>query len=189
MVDHDLGTAPCAVGTWCTLVNCKFSRLGKVKNIVESARERDWVVGTGGLSAKSSGHGTIIYAMKVTEVLTLTGYYNRKEFSRRADFPQSAPQDDPLRNYQRMALISDQFVYFGRMAVPVSSEVLAAGEAAGKPLEKRGPKYRCSFPPEFVKEFEKWYLQLPKKGIVGWPCGKPEEKCSNPCSEPAQKKP
>lgn len=72
VVDHDDGVAPCAEGSYCTLVHCKFSGDRGRRNVVELAEQGDWVVGTGGKGQRSSGNtSTIIYAMEVTEKMTL----------------------------------------------------------------------------------------------------------------------
>ncbi len=178
VVEHDLGNAPCAKGRWCTLANCKFSRSGKAKNVVESARVGDWIVGTGGRSAVSSGHGTIIYAMKVVEVVPLENYYGRMEFKGRADWRTVSEGDPGLK--RRMALISYEFVYFGNKAVPIPPQWLQPGHR----LEKRGPRHRI-FRGGFVEEFIAWYSQLKRKGVIGRPCGKNDSECQNACSKSA----
>ena len=48
------------------LAHCKFSQSGR-RNLVEMAEIGDWIVGTGGKSASSAGHGRLIYAMRVTD--------------------------------------------------------------------------------------------------------------------------
>jgi hypothetical protein len=83
IVDHDTGKAPNPFGGFCTLVCCKFSNHRKWKNIVELAEKGDWIVGLGGKSKKSSGHGTIIYAMLVTEKIPLAEYCRLSRFRNR----------------------------------------------------------------------------------------------------------
>jgi hypothetical protein len=72
VVDHDLGYAPDPFGGYCSLVQCKFSKTGKRKNIVELAEVSDWILGTGGKGPNTAGNGRIIYIMRVDEKLTLS---------------------------------------------------------------------------------------------------------------------
>src|SRR6266566_24848 len=80
VVDHDLGYAPNPFGGFCTLAKCKYgtvrSRNGSIRrNIVELAEEGDWIAGTGGVDlSKSAGHGKLIYAMRVDEIISLAEY-------------------------------------------------------------------------------------------------------------------
>jgi hypothetical protein len=85
VVEHDLGFSPNPFGGYCTLAHCKFRRSPRRRNVVELATKGDWVVGTGGASQKSSGHRTLIYAMKVTDKLTLQQYFSDERFRGRAD--------------------------------------------------------------------------------------------------------
>jgi hypothetical protein len=81
VVEHDEGRSPNPYGRYCTLCHCKFSSTGKKPNVVELASKGDWVVGTGGANLrKSSGHGTIVYAMKVTDKLPLREYLSAGKF-------------------------------------------------------------------------------------------------------------
>ncbi len=44
-------------------------------NIVELAQVGDWIAGTAGKIKQSAGHGKLIYAMKVTERISLREYF------------------------------------------------------------------------------------------------------------------
>lgn len=79
LVEHDLGLAPNPFGQYCTLAVCK-------PEIRKSSKLSlgDWVVGTG---SKSLEHTTgrkltdkLIYAMKVTEKVTLEQYWEDPRF-------------------------------------------------------------------------------------------------------------
>src|ERR1019366_9436697 len=79
VVDHDLGYAPNPFGGFCTLAKCKYGtvkcRNGSYRrNIVELAEEGDWIAGTGGASSQSAGHGKLICAMRVDEIISLAEY-------------------------------------------------------------------------------------------------------------------
>ena len=81
VVEHDAGYAPNPYFGFCTLCRCKFQKPGVGrKNIVELAEEGDWVIGTGGASKRSAGHGKLIYAMLVTEKLTREEYFSDSRF-------------------------------------------------------------------------------------------------------------
>ena len=62
IVDHDDGKEPNPYFGTCTLCRCKFSKslertrgIKGTKNIVELAKEGDWVIGTGGEGKRSTG--------------------------------------------------------------------------------------------------------------------------------------
>ena len=178
VVEHDEGCAPNPFGRYCTLAHCKFSGTGKKPNVVELANEGDWIVGTGGANLrKSSGHGTIVYAMKVTDKLSLNDYLRACKFRGRADC-----HDGP-RSSKRFALISEDFYYFGRMAKPIPSRFNEPHR-----LEKRGPGFRSDFDEAFVARFETWLRNKFRRGVHGAACrptsaSATPKKCQrNPCS-------
>ena len=118
----------------------------------------DWIVGTGGVKQDfSAGHGKIIYVMRVTEKLSLPEY--RRLYANRRD---STPGD--VSKKDRFALLSKDFYYFGRNAVPIPERFLRAH------LEKRGPRYRCDFDESFIRDFEDWLAKTYKRGVHGPPC-------------------
>jgi len=67
VVARDYGFAPNPFGGYCTLATCK-------PEVRESASVGDWVVGTG--SVALGNQGRLIYAMRVTEKLTFSEYWN-----------------------------------------------------------------------------------------------------------------
>jgi len=79
VVDHDLGLAPNPFGQYCTLAVCK-------PNIRKSAKLNigDWVIGTGSRAlenvAKRSYINYLIYAMEVTEVISMDCYWRDQRF-------------------------------------------------------------------------------------------------------------
>ncbi len=84
VVEHDYGLSPNPTRGFCTLAFCKFSEGGDRRNVVEMAEVGDWVVGTGGKSRLSAGHGKLVYAMLVTEKMTLQDYFRDPRFKDRA---------------------------------------------------------------------------------------------------------
>src|SRR5271157_3245995 len=79
VVDHDYGFATNPFHNYCTLVHCKFSKNAK-RNLIEMAKEyydsnyEVWIVGNGGKRMESSGNGTIIYLMKINDVIPIKEY-------------------------------------------------------------------------------------------------------------------
>ncbi len=163
VVQHDVGFAPCAVGRYCTLAVCKFSKSSR-PNVVELAEPGDWIVGTGGRDKKSAGRGRLVYAMKVTEKLPLESYVRDRRFRRRADAWLALEHEIAP---ERCALVSTEFWYFGRNAPPIEG---IAWQHLDHPLEKRGPGFRRKFRPEFVEEFAAKLRENFEKGIHGEPC-------------------
>jgi len=126
------------------------------------AKEGDWVVGTGGKSHRSAGNGKLIYAMRVTTTIPLSRYLTSPKYSRRADrFPEI-----PYRQ-SRVALISEEFWYFGRNAINIA---LVPNRHLTDGLEKRGPNYRADFSPAFIDDFANWIRETYRQGIHGEPC-------------------
>jgi hypothetical protein len=161
VVDHDEGYSPNPVGGICTLAHCKFSQSGR-SNLVEMAEIGDWILGTGGKSARSAGHGRLIYAMRVTEKIPLRTYLTARQYAGRADQYPPAGGDQ-----NRFALLSDDFYYFGSNAIAVER---IPTRQLDHPLEKRGPRHRRDFTEAFIADFEQWIRREFSVGIHGEPC-------------------
>jgi hypothetical protein len=169
VVEHDYGLSPNPDVGFCTLAFCKFSEDGIRRNIVEMAKVDDWIIGTGGKSEWSAGHGKLIYAMLVTEKMTLQDYFRDPRFKRRA-----GNEMHLAGSSDRFALISDHFFYFGTNAPSFDQRHL------DYPIEKRGPAYRStSFTKEFIADFVEWLEANYTPGIHGDPCAEcdQEETC------------
>jgi hypothetical protein len=168
VVQHDLGYAPNPFHGYCTLAHCKFGR--KRKNIVDLADRKDWVVGTGGADLRvSSGHGRLVYAMKISDILNLKQYFKDCRFRQKKIKSSLNPSPDNLQrdrdNAVRRVLIAKEFYYFGRQAVKIPERFLI------HPLEKRGPGFRYrNFDAAFIAAFERW-IRAKKRGVNGLPCG------------------
>ncbi len=174
VVDHDTGFAPNPYHGYCTLAQCKFSKNGRRRNIIELAKKGDWIVGTGGRSKRSAGHGRIVYAMKVTNVLTLKEYFKDRRFVEKKRSKQN-PSGDNLQectnDNRRSVLISSRFWYFGMRAKRIPKGLIGS-------LEKRGPGFRRQFPPEFVRLFDRWIGKF-RRGKSGEPWAQqPVETCT-----------
>jgi hypothetical protein len=162
VVDHDLGYSPNPFGRYCTLAHCKFSTSGRA-NIVELAQIDDWVCGTGGLSSQSAGHGRLIYAMRVTDKLTLKDYYADPRFRGRAD---NHAKD--ANNTKRFALISTDFFYFGTSSISISG---IPTRHLSHPFEKRGVGFRSDFSGAFISDFADWLRATFRRGVHAQPHG------------------
>jgi len=159
VVDHDYGIAPNPSGGFCTLVKCKYGMIKR--NIVELAKEGDWIAGTGGADlTKSAGHGKLIYAMRVDEVVSHNDYCQ----AHCGDRIDADPEDD---GHDRLALISHHFFYFGRNAIDISD---IPRKHLDHPFEKAGPGHRADFSEDFVEAFAKWLEANFKVGVHGQPC-------------------
>ena len=164
VVEHDEGREPNPYFDCCTLCRCKFSKRAQEtrgrkghKNVIESANVGDWIVGTGGNSKKSAGHGKLIYAMQVDEKLTRWKYFKDSRFQKKKPEP---PVNEFEKNEQ-FALVSWHFYYFGKKAIEIPDVF--------KNFEKTGPGFRCHFDQADICGFLEW-LKKRKPGMRGEPC-------------------
>jgi hypothetical protein len=154
VVQHDYGLSPNPSGGYCTLAFSKVRRPDGMPNIVELAQVGDWIAGTGGKSRLSAGHGKLVFAMQVTEKVTLLDYFRDVRFRHRAG--NVTEWSDETDMY---ALISDHFFYFGSEAPQLCH-----------PIEKRGPGFRRRFDDRVVEDFINWIEERWTVGIHGLPC-------------------
>jgi len=142
---------------------------------VELAEQGNWIVGTGGADlTKSSGHHTIVYAMKVEGKLTRGEYFRIRAFAckkpsgHKADYQASGDNLRPANKFEaeeQYVLISKKhFYYFGDKAIRIPQDRFPH-------LEKRGPSFRSDFDAEYIRRFEKWITSY-KLGKHGDPCKK-----------------
>jgi hypothetical protein len=149
--------------TWYrTLAHCKFGT-SRRRNIVELADVGDWIVGTGGVGPQSAGHGKLIYAMCVSEKLTLRDYFADRRFRGRADNLGSY-----ARRTNRFVLVSEDFFYFGIRARDLSK---IPSRHLVHPFEKRGPGFRSDFSGPFITDFAVWLRNTFGPGVHALPCG------------------
>ena len=179
VVEHDNGYAPNPYFGLCTLCRCKFGKRPEGKsNIVELAKEGDWIIGTGGVSKRSAGHGKLVYAMRVDEKLTRAKYFSDSRFAQKkpvktGTYKQTRgdnelPRDDFEKHFQ-FALASRYFYYFGANAIDIPKVF---------DLEKKGPGFRSHFDPADVRRFLEWLERTCKPGKHGEPCY--QESVDNP---------
>jgi hypothetical protein len=183
-VRYDGGSAPNPFGGVCTLVICKPA-------IRRNAEVGDWIVGTGSkLSPLGDTSGRMIYAMRVSEKLTMAEYDGRCIERLRAKIPDvHSPRlrdqvGDAIWHYESpdrpptprpgnhdeanrktdlggvYALLSDHFFYFGKSAPPLPGYLLG--------LVKQGPGHRAQANESLFKPFLSW-ISNRKPGVHGEP--------------------
>ena len=134
VVEHDTGYAPHAADGYCTLVCCKFSHKPGWKNIVELAKEGDWVVGTGGTGRRSAGrHHKLIYAMKVTNSMKLKDYCGDERFRNRRDADQKAAEKESWRR----ALVSEHYCELSHKMGSICGRVHGSSSCIGQGFHHR----------------------------------------------------
>jgi hypothetical protein len=79
VVRFDSGFAPNPFYGYCTLATCK-------PDIRRNAQIDDWVVGSGSNDASIRRGGHLVYAMKITEVLTFDSYFADPRFGVKKPF-------------------------------------------------------------------------------------------------------
>jgi hypothetical protein len=157
---------------------------------VEQARIGDWVVGTGGANLqKSAGHGRIIYAMRVTDKMTLHEYFMCAEFACKQFRPRGnhkygdniEPRSE-FDKHERFVLISEHFYYFGRNAISIPKKRFPH-------LEKKGRWFRSDFDDTFIASFVKWIeTEIGEQpGKHGEPCLRAPQLMNENC--PPRKRP
>ena len=166
IMTHDTGDAPNPSREVCTLAYCMPMTRGK-------AQEGDYVVGLRGRRLgsreylkKVGGDWHIIYAMKVTETLTLSEHAKR--------FPaRPGPQVKTDR-----ALVSNDFAYWGKEAKKLPDSLQFLRQAFYSNSVLSGISHRCGFSDEEVQAFKRWFNKQ-KKGRQGEPFeyAGPRRKC------------
>ena len=160
VVDHDHGRSPNPESGFCTLVHCMHKKKGGKDNIVEKAQVGDWIMGTGGLSKDSAGHGKIIYLMRVDEKIPFKDFLVDPRFNGRWD------QRDNHHGNQ-WALVSSHFHSFGQDALSIAQ---LPQPLRTLQLEKRGPRYRRDLPEDKVLALTQWMAENQPFGKSGEPC-------------------
>ena len=190
VVDHDNGFAPNPYFGFCTLCRCKYNETGEKtkaqrghKNIVELAEVGDWIIGTGGASKRSAGHGNLVYAMQIDEKVNRGENFSERRFAVKKRTDRGEYQEKmgdnlpPLNEFERdnqFALISWNFWYFGSKAICIP-ESFKCEKPNGFRLEKKGPGFRYVKPEDFDRFFE-WLKTQPKPTEPYKPCGQELDK-------------
>lgn len=178
----DDGAAPNPFWGVCTLAICK-------PDIRKVAKVGDWVAGTG--SHKHGNQNRLVYAMKVTETMTMEEYdtycnnvipnkipdvynknYNRQvgdsiyDFSHRPPFLRKSVHFDSeycndLRG--KRVLLSDHFYYFGDNPIEIPLSL--------RKVIKKGQRHKSNYNEPYKENFIKWLegLNLEVKRLYGKP--------------------
>jgi hypothetical protein len=181
----DDGAAPNPFGGYCTLTICKPA-------IRRVAKEGDWVAGFGSKNSPSGDlSGKLVYAMEVTQVLSMEEYdifapsqwpfkipdINSMNLSSRLgdciyDFSVAPPkQRDGVHGVGNMvtdlsgqnALLSSRYYYFGRNAITIPEHLY--------PILHQTQGHKSSANDKYVNEFVNWIvsLKLVPGQLYGWP--------------------
>lgn len=100
LIEHDFGLAPNPFGAYCTLAVCK-------PKIRKSSKLKlgDWVIGTGSRALEDATgrilRDKIIYAMEVTEIMTLESYWDDERFQYKK----------PIMNGTLVTMFGDNFYH------------------------------------------------------------------------------
>jgi len=137
----------------------------------------DWLIGTGGASKRSAGHGKLVYAMLVTEKLAREKYFSDSRFAQKKPVKTSTSTYERKRGdnkrprkafekREQFVLVSRHFFYFGNNAIDIPAKFRRRG------FEKKGPGFRCPSDPADVCRFVDWLEKERKPGKHGKPCQK-----------------
>ena len=187
IVARDYGFAPNPFYGFCTLATCK-------PNIRKSASVGDWVIGTGTKKKNRGGH--LVFAMRVTEMMSFDDYWTDPRFrGKRADLFSSQRKAYGDNIYHRNGFTRewDQIDSHHSYAdgaqnvrninndtqvdkVLVSDDFVYWG-GSGPPLQKfcganlchTTQGHRCRFPEEAVDAFIRWIRQVGETGYCGSP--------------------
>ncbi len=188
IVKIDSGFAPNPFGGYCTLACCK-------PVIRRCAAVGDIIVGTA--PSHYPRAGGLIYAMRVERVLKIQEYWNAKEFAfrqpnagsrigRRGDniwhrgtggwslAPHAAhgPQDEERDTNGENVLVSTNFVYYGRNAIPIHPDF------AGLIAKTQGHKNTSD--QKIIDRFWHWLSrETQTKGLLGEPTEFDEAACTH----------
>ena len=95
IVRYDSGFAPNPFFGFCTLATCK-------PDIRRTAELGEWVIGTGSANKKINRGGTLVYAMRVSGIITFQQFWNDPRFE----------QKKPNLNRSRMHACGDNIYRF-----------------------------------------------------------------------------
>lgn len=171
----DDGAAPNPYWGKCTLVICK----SVIRRVAEKG---DWIVGLGSKNVNGIDYSRkVVYAMKVTEKITLSAYDKLCQSSMSSKIPDLNIVDykrklgDCIYSYKennnillrqsvhnegnrttdlggKNALISDHFYYFGNNAIDLPAEL--------SPIIKQGQGHKSNFNEPYKELFVTWIENL-----------------------------
>ena len=106
---------------------------------VELAEVGDGILGTGGSSKQSAGHGKLIYLMHVDEKPTFEAFLADRRFRGHSDWAD-------FGNGNKFALVSERYFYFGKNALSIAD----LPKELTPHLIKKGPRFRRDCPKETI---------------------------------------
>ena len=186
VVARDFGFAPNPFYGFCTLATCK-------PQIRKNAQVGDWIIGTGSKSKEREGH--LVYAMRVSEVMTFNEYWQDCRFQeKRPDMYASISkafgdniyfkdktgqwiQQDSHHSYANGNPNPDNICHDTKVdRVLISMKYVYWGgsgpqipASSGIDICKRGPGHRCKFCKKLVKDCIAWLCSLNETGYCGAP--------------------
>jgi hypothetical protein len=181
-IPYDDGAAPNPFWGTCTLVICK-------PGIRRAAKKGDWVVGTGSVNSPvGNTAGRVVYAMRITEKMPIPAYDNWCRKKLPGKIPDLTARDvrrhvgDAIYDFStfagtlrpsvhteanrktdldgRYALLSDDFYYFGKNAVPLPEDLL--------PIVKQAQGHRSGANASYLQRFVEW-IRTQTPGLQGDP--------------------
>ena len=155
------------------------------------AQVGDWIVGTGGI--KNVGNDKLIYAMKITEIMSFNEYWNDSRFAKKkpekgimkslgdniyykdekGDFCQYFPSKHSY-NYSENPKTKSHDLSGKNVLISNSGQFWYFGRQARKIPDKlsyiikKGPNHKCKFSKEEVVKFLRW-IKEKKPGLYGKP--------------------
>jgi hypothetical protein len=178
VVKHDTGFAPNPYACVLTLATCK-------PRVRSTAKVGDWLLGTG--SVNHVGFGRVVYAAKISEVLSIDEYGPDPRFA--AKIPSAGEESwrrhgdniyfrDSSANWRqrrnihhasqhvghdlggKKVLVCEEFWYFGEDAPLLPSKFLT--------LCKKGPGHKCESSARVIAELVDWLAQF-DPAVIGLP--------------------
>ena len=187
VVARDYGFAPNPFYGFCTLATCK-------PQIRKKAAVDDWIIGTGSKSEKRDGY--LVYAMRVSEVMSFNEYWQDLRFrDKRPDMYASIRKAFGDNIYCRDNTSNEWHQIDSHHSnengtqnhknvrhdtqidrVLISDDFIYWGGSgpqiptfSGVNIRKRGPGHKCHFPKELVENCIVWLRGLNERGYCGAP--------------------
>lgn len=194
VVARDFGFAPNPFHGYCTLATCK-------PGIRKGANIGDWVIGTGsrGKGRVRDRRGFLVYAMRVTEVMTFSEYWSDPRFYRKRpnlrgslkqgygdniyfkDDSGNWHQQDSHHSYEEGGQNYHNIQRDTQTdRVLISTDYVYWGGKGpeipeklrnykGEDIRKKGSGYKNRFSPDLIEEFVKWLRSLDLNGYMAEP--------------------
>lgn len=194
VVARDFGFAPNPFYGVCTLATCK-------PGIRKGADIGDWVIGTGSASKGKAQdrRDFLVYAMRVTEVMTFNEYWNDSRFRRKRpnlrgslkqgygdniyfkDESGEWHQQDSHHSYKDGEQNCHNIWHDTKIdRILISTDYIYWGGKGpkipekfrnykGEDIRKKRSGYKRNFPPDLIEEFVKWLRSLDASGYIGEP--------------------